>query len=84
MKQRRLFFALWPEEDVRRAIAKQTNRLIDDLAGNEPFPFPVQGTMTGHLSESGQADLAELYSGQSVALSRDMPAAQLVVRRCLD
>jgi nitronate monooxygenase len=56
------------------------NRLIEDLSGPgaEPLPFPAQLDLTYPLEESGDRDFMGLYAGQAVALTRDMPAADLV------
>lgn len=54
------------------------NRLIEETQGLEPVPFPAQGALTGHLAASGNPDMGALYAGQSAALSRPMPAADLV------
>ena len=43
-----------------------------------PLPFPAQFSVTIPLEESGDEDVTGLYSGQSAALSRAMPAADLV------
>jgi len=56
------------------------NRLIEDLSGSaaEPLPFPAQYSLTLPLEETGDQDLTGLYSGQSVALTREMSAADLI------
>ena len=56
------------------------NRLIEDLSrpGAEPLPFPAQLDLTYPLEASGDPDFMGLYAGQSVALTREMPAADLV------
>ena len=56
------------------------NRLIKDLSGSgaEPLPFPAQWSLTLPLEATGDRDLTALYAGQSVALTREMPAADLV------
>ena len=65
------------------------NRIVDELSGEQPLPFPAQFSWTGPLEASGDAELAPLFSGQSAALSRDLPAGDLVetlaaeTERCL-
>ena len=54
------------------------NRLIEELSGTEPLPFPAQYSLTGPLEATGDEDLSGLFAGQSVALTREMPAASLV------
>ncbi len=54
------------------------NRLVDDLSPAEPLPFPSQLSVTKALAGTGDADFAILHSGQSAALTRDLPAADLV------
>lgn len=56
------------------------NRLISELTkpGIEPLPFPAQMGLTKPLEATGDGQLSALYAGQSVALSRDMAAADLI------
>jgi nitronate monooxygenase len=56
------------------------NSLIEDLSGSgaEPLPFPAQWSLTLPLEATGDRDVTALYAGQSVALTREMPAADLV------
>jgi nitronate monooxygenase len=56
------------------------NRLIDDLSGPgaEPLPFPAQASLTHPLAASGDRDVTALYAGQSGALTRALPAGELV------
>ena len=56
------------------------NRLIEELSrpGAEPLPFPAQLSVTYPLEASGDRDFMGLYAGQSVALTREMPAADLI------
>ncbi len=56
------------------------NRLIEDLSrpGAEPLPFPAQISLTLPLEQNGDPDFMGLYAGQSVALTREMSAADLV------
>jgi nitronate monooxygenase len=68
-----------------------SNRLVEELtrSGAEPLPFPAQYNWTLPLGETGDRDFTELLCGQSVALTREMPAADLVrtlaaeTNRCL-
>jgi len=60
------------------------NRYIRDMAGREDmFPdFPINNTLTGPLrkasAEAGKEDFMSLWSGQAAALSKSLPAAELV------
>ncbi len=56
------------------------NRLIDELSSNSlsPLPFPAQADLTQPLENTGDHEFMSLYAGQSVALTRDMPASELV------
>ena len=56
------------------------NRLIDELSrdGLFPLPFPAQSDLTQPLEKTGDFEFMSLYAGQSVALTRDMPASELV------
>jgi nitronate monooxygenase len=56
------------------------NRLIEDLSahGVEPLPFPAQLNLTLPLEATGDGEVTGLYAGQSVALTRELPAADLV------
>ena len=56
------------------------NSLIDKLSkpGLKPLPFPAQYSLTLPLGESGDKEYTDLLTGQSVALTREMPAAELV------
>jgi nitronate monooxygenase len=56
------------------------NRLIEDLSRNGlfPLPFPAQSGLTQPLEKTGDHEFMSLYAGQSVALTRDMPASELV------
>ena len=54
------------------------NRLIKELTGAEPLPFPAQGDWTGPLRNTGDKELSALYAGQAVALTREMGAGELV------
>ncbi len=60
------------------------NRYIRDMAAyGEPLPdFPINNTLTGPLrkasAEAGKEDFMSLWSGQAAALSKSLPAAELV------
>lgn len=56
------------------------NRLIEELSksGAKPLPFPAQYSLTLPLGETGDKEFTDLLSGQSVALTREMSAADLV------
>jgi nitronate monooxygenase len=56
------------------------NKLIEELSdpGLEPLPFPAQYNLTLPLGESEDREFTDLLCGQSVALTREMPAADLV------
>jgi nitronate monooxygenase len=56
------------------------NRLIDELSANglEPLPFPAQSDLTSPLEKTRDDDLMGLYAGQSVALTRDLSASELI------
>ena len=56
------------------------NALIDDLVGSglKPLPIPAQYSLVAPLGATGDRELTLLLSGQSAALTREMPAADLV------
>jgi len=60
------------------------NRYIRDMEGKqESFPdFPINNTLTGPLrkasAEKGKEDFMSLWAGQAAALSKSLPAAELV------
>lgn len=56
------------------------NRLVDSLLewGEDPLPFPAQMSVTLPLGAGGDPDYAALFAGQSVALTREMPAGDLI------
>lgn len=60
-----------------RAIA---NKLVNELEGSgaTPLPFPAQYDLTLPLEAEEDQEFLGLLSGQSVALTREMPAAELV------
>ena len=57
-----------------------TNRLVEELSnsGAKPLPFPAQWSLTWPLEEDDDQDFLGLLAGQSVALTREMSAADLV------
>ncbi len=60
------------------------NRLVEELSDMEAdiAPYPAQMSLVAPLREDGDApdigDVLSMWSGQSVALTRAMPAAELV------
>jgi nitronate monooxygenase len=72
------------------------NRFMREMAGRAAaqLPFPAQGALTGKLraaaGKAGNPDLLAMWAGQAVALSRALPAAELVATleaealECLD
>jgi nitronate monooxygenase len=56
------------------------NRLIDELSKGdaEPLPFPAQLSLTYPLGASGNPEVTVQFAGQSVALTREVPATELV------
>lgn len=54
------------------------NRIVETLSGETPLPFPAQSGWTGPLTASGDREMASLYAGQAVALSREASAGDLV------
>ncbi|NQU61892.1 MAG: nitronate monooxygenase [Rhodospirillales bacterium] len=60
------------------------NRYIRDMEGQqENFPdFPINNTLTGPLrkasAEKGKEDFMSLWAGQAAAMSKSLPAAELV------
>ncbi|MBK0401202.1 nitronate monooxygenase [Limibaculum sp. M0105] len=56
------------------------NRLVDELSAScaEPLPFPAQLGLTDPLEASGDQELTPMFAGQSAALSRELPAAELL------
>ncbi|NQU56396.1 MAG: nitronate monooxygenase [Rhodospirillales bacterium] len=60
------------------------NRYLKEMAGKEEsLPgFPILNTLTGPLrkasAEAGKGDFMSLWSGQSAALSKALPAAELL------
>ena len=66
------------------------NTLVEELSQHEPFPFPAQYDLTFPLGDAKDPQFSDLLAGQSVAMIRKMPAAELMVKlieeteRCLD
>ena len=54
------------------------NTLIEELSGLEPLPFPAQYGLTLPLGDSGNKEFTDLLAGQSVAMTREMPATDLM------
>jgi nitronate monooxygenase len=56
------------------------NKLVDRLGsdGLKPLPFPTQENVVQPLAALGDPEYMALYAGQSVALTRPMPAGRLV------
>jgi nitronate monooxygenase len=56
------------------------NYLIDELSrsGAKPLPFPAQWSLTLPLEEDDDPNFIGLLAGQSVALTREMAAADLI------
>jgi len=56
------------------------NSMVEALSAPElePLPFPAQYKLTLPLGDSGNKEYADLLAGQSVALTREMPAAELM------
>ena len=60
------------------------NRFIREMAAAPQLAFPAQGVATGKLRQAagkaGNPDFINLWAGQAVALSRALPAAELIER----
>jgi nitronate monooxygenase len=56
------------------------NKLVDRLGSDDlkPLPFPTQENVVQPLAALGDPEYMALYAGQSVALTRPMPAGRLV------
>lgn len=56
------------------------NKLVDELivSGLEPLPIPTQFSVVLPLGQSGNPEITALFAGQSAALTKDRPAADLV------
>jgi len=55
-----------------------------EMAQAPQLPFPAQNSITGKLrqasAKAGKPDCVALWAGQGAALSRALPAAQLIER----
>jgi nitronate monooxygenase len=64
-----------------RGLANRFMREMGSRAAPQ-LPFPAQGALTGKLraaaGKAGNPDLLAMWAGQAVALSRALPAAELV------
>jgi len=70
------------------------NRFVREMRDAPQLPFPAQNVLTGKLraasAKAGNADFVSMWAGQAVALSRALPAADLVAAleaetlECLD
>ena len=70
------------------------NRFMREMREAPQLPFPAQNALTGKLraasAKAGNPDFVALWSGQAAALSRALPAAELVATleaetlECLD
>jgi nitronate monooxygenase len=60
------------------------NRFITEMAQAPQLPFPAQNSITGKLrqasAKAGRPDCIAMWAGQGAALSRTLPAAQLIER----
>jgi nitronate monooxygenase len=54
------------------------NRLIDAISDAEPLPFPAQFSLVWPMHPQATKEPSALFSGQSAALTRAMPADELV------
>jgi len=63
----------------RKARSIKT-RLVEELSRQDlkPLPFPAQYSLTLPFEQTGDQDFLELFAGQSVALTREMSASELV------
>ena len=83
---------LAPREDDTRITEKFSgkparglvNRFMAEMAQAPQLPFPAQNSITGKLrqasAKAGKPDCVALWAGQGAALSRALPAAQLIER----
>ena len=53
-------------------------RIVISRQNFKPLPFPAQYSLTLPFEETGDEGFLELFAGQSVALTREMPASDLV------
>jgi nitronate monooxygenase len=60
------------------------NRLVDELAGVPPLPYPQLHTWTAELrraaAEAGRSDLMGMWAGQTAAMASEQPAGELVAQ----
>jgi nitronate monooxygenase len=63
-----------------RTARSLRTRLIEELTQEnlDPLPFPAQYSWTLPFETTNDQDFLELFAGQSIALTREMPAAELV------
>jgi nitronate monooxygenase len=58
------------------------NRFMREMAAAPQLPFPAQNALTGRLraasAKAGNPDFVAMWAGQAAALSRALPAADLV------
>lgn len=58
------------------------NRFMREMAGRPQLAFPAQNSVTGKLraasAKAGKTDCVAMWTGQAAALSRALPAAELV------
>ena len=58
------------------------NRFMREMSNAPQLPFPAQNALTGRLraasAKAGNPDFVAMWSGQAAALSRALPAAELV------
>lgn len=59
-----------------------SNRFLREMRDAPQLPFPAQNALTGKLraasAKAGNPEFVSLWSGQAAALSRSLPAAELV------
>jgi nitronate monooxygenase len=60
------------------------NRFMTEMAQAPQLPFPAQNSITGKLRQAsaraGKPDCVAMWAGQGAALSRALPAAELIER----
>jgi nitronate monooxygenase len=60
------------------------NRFMTEMAQAPQLPFPAQNSITGKLrqasAKAGKPDCVAMWAGQGAALSRALPAAELIER----
>ena len=60
------------------------NKMLDSLSGEVPLPFPAQFSITGPLEATGDPEVTALFSGQSVALTRELAAGDLIEKLAME